>query len=337
MRTVAVHGNNGFARRWPACAEDLGLVVRRVDAFSPKLWDDLAGCDAFLWSLNHESRVDMEFGKNILWSLESHGLKVFPNHATAWHFDDKVAQHFHLSGLGIPMPSAWLFTDKTDALRFADHVQYPIVFKLKRGAGAMNVCLVRDNKHAKRLIRLMFSRGVRTQPVGETALRALGRGAGVSSSRASLLSRGRRAASRLLAKWLDADRDRGYVFFQEFIPGNTHDTRVTIIGQRAFTFERQNRQGDFRASGSGHVRYPEPNEVPLDMVGLAFAVCEKLKAQCLAFDFVRDISGKPLILEISFSFKAAVVEKCPGYFDSSLCWHPDSPPPEELMLRDLFG
>lgn len=46
-----------------------------------------------------------------------------------------------------------------------------------------------------------------------------------------------------------------YVYFQDFIPGNDFDTRVTIIGDRAFGFTRNVRPGDFRASGSGNVGY----------------------------------------------------------------------------------
>ena len=35
--------------------------------------------------------------------------------------------------------------------------------------------------------------------------------------------------------------DKNYIYFQEFIPGNEFDTRVTVIGDRAFAFRRMNR------------------------------------------------------------------------------------------------
>ena len=44
----------------------------------------------------------------------------------------------------------------------------------------------------------------------------------------------------------DRDGRRGYVYFQDFIPDNQFDTRVTVIGNRAFAFIRKVRPGDFR-------------------------------------------------------------------------------------------
>ena len=46
---------------------------------------------------------------------------------------------------------------------------------------------------------------------------------------------------------------RDYLLVQEFLPGNGFDTRITVIGNRAFGFRRFNRPDDFRASGSGRI------------------------------------------------------------------------------------
>ena len=52
------------------------------------------------------------------------------------------------------------------------------------------------------------------------------------------------------------ESQRSYILWQEFIPDNQRDFRVTIIGRRyAFVFWRNNRPGDFRASGSGLIDY----------------------------------------------------------------------------------
>ena len=46
-------------------------------------------------------------------------------------------------------------------------------------------------------------------------------------------------------------KEREYVYFQEFLPGNNFDIRIIVIGDKAFGLKRMVRKGDFRASGSG--------------------------------------------------------------------------------------
>src|SRR5690606_15154424 len=50
-------------------------------------------------------------------------------------------------------------------------------------------------------------------------------------------------------------REKGYLYFQEFMPKNEFDTRLIVIGNRCFGIRRYNRTGDFRASGSGLIKY----------------------------------------------------------------------------------
>lgn len=50
-------------------------------------------------------------------------------------------------------------------------------------------------------------------------------------------------------------REKKYILFQEYLPDNEFDTRVTVIGNRAFAFRRFNRKKDFKASGSGEIDY----------------------------------------------------------------------------------
>jgi len=52
--------------------------------------------------------------------------------------------------------------------------------------------------------------------------------------------------------------------------------RSGVIGNRAFGFRRFNRQGDFRASGSGHLDW-DPKQVDPAFVRLAFAIADAVK------------------------------------------------------------
>ena len=54
---------------------------------------------------------------------------------------------------------------------------------------------------------------------------------------------------------------------------------------------------------------------------IAFDTTQKLKTQCLAYDFIYDINNNPLIVEISYGFSISGYINCPGYWDSSLEWH----------------
>lgn len=336
-RIVAVHGNNGFARDWPASAMRLGLEARQVNALAPGLWQELDGCEAFLWSVNQDDPTDLEFARSILLAVKQRGLRVFPDHATAWHFDDKVAQKYLLESVDAPLADTWTFFSRRDAIDFLESAHYPLVFKLRRGAGSLNVRLVRDVGEGKALVARMFGRGMSAHPVAAGASRALQRARQSRPGEGSLAARARRAARALWRKVGAGQRERGYVLLQRFVPDNDRDVRVTVIGERAFVFFRGVRPNDFRASGSGRIVYPGPTDVPLDMVEEAFRVTRAIGSQAMAFDFVRDVeNGRPLLLEISFTFVRSAVEACAGYLTPELEWREGSFRPADLTLGDLM-
>ena len=114
-------------------------------------------------------------------------------------------------------------------------------------------------------------------------------------------------------------RERGYVYFQDFIPDNSFDVRVIVIDRKAFALKRIVRANDFRASGSGDFKYAK-EEFDERCIKIAIKICQKLTAQCLAFDFVFDITNHPLIIEISYGFAKEGYDSCPGFWDENLKW-----------------
>jgi glutathione synthase/RimK-type ligase-like ATP-grasp enzyme len=113
-------------------------------------------------------------------------------------------------------------------------------------------------------------------------------------------------------------REKGYVYFQEFIPNNEFDVRIVIIGEKALGEKRFVRKNDFRASGSGLFSY---EGIDPKTVKIAFDISKQLKTQCLAFDFIYDKFYNPLIVEISYGFGVEGIGKVPGYWDQDLIWH----------------
>ena len=130
--------------------------------------------------------------------------------------------------------------------------------------------------------------------------------------------------------------ERGYIYFQDFIPNNDFDIRVIVIGKRAFALKRMVREGDFKASGSGNMKF-EKSEFDERCVQIAFDTSEKLKSQCLAYDFIFDENKVPLIVEVSYGFAVDAYDACPGYWDENLDWHEGKFIPQEWMIEDLMS
>lgn len=123
--------------------------------------------------------------------------------------------------------------------------------------------------------------------------------------------------------------------FQQFMPDNTTDTRIAVIGSRAFGFVRNVRRNDFRASGSGSIVYDRARIDP-ECVQIAFRVSDALKAQCIALDFVKDTQGRPCVVDISYGFVPEAVHATGGYWDRDGRWCEGAFWPEHLILDDLL-
>ena len=130
-------------------------------------------------------------------------------------------------------------------------------------------------------------------------------------------------------------RQKGYIYFQDFLPDNKFDTRITVIGNRAFGFKRNNRPNDFRASGSGQIIY-DTEGIDKRCIAIAFGIVAKLNAQSLAFDFILDKNHDPQITEISYCYQNKAIYDCPGYWDDKMSWHESHVWPEDAILIDLL-
>lgn len=239
-----------------------------------------------------------------------------------------------LEAIGAPLVPSYVFYDKQEALAWAKATIYPKVFKLKGGAGAANVRLVRSEGEARKLIGKAFGRGF-PQYDRFTALKERFRK--FRQKQASffyvLKGIGRLLYTTDFAK--QQPNERGYVYFQEFIPGNDSDLRVIVIGGRAFAVKRFVRENDFRASGSGAIEFSR-EAMDERCVALAFEVNKKLGAQVVAYDFVHDEAGNPLIVEICYGFAVEPYDACPGYWDEGLNWVEGGFVPQEWMVALLL-
>jgi len=317
---IAIHHRQGsFSDRWIAYCINQNIDYKIVNCYASDIIAQLEDCDALMWHHSHVDYKDTLFAKQLLYSVAQSGKKTFPDFKTNWHFDDKVGQKYLFEAIGAAMVASYVFYTREDALKWIENTTFPKVFKLRGGSGSQNVKLVNSSSHAKRLVRRAFGNGF-TQFDRLSYLKERFRkyDEGQNSILGAFKGLGRLFIPTEFAQM--HGREKGYIYFQDFIPNNQFDIRVIVILGKAFAAKRMVRKNDFRASGSGNILY-EMEHLPIDSIKLAFQLAFKLQSQCVAFDFIYNNSGNPLVIEMSYGFPTFATDPCIGYWDESLKFH----------------
>lgn len=336
-RLIAIHDNDSpvlFHHRWVAYCEANSIPYKRVNCYANDIIEQLKGCDALMWHYHQNTPRDIVMAQPLLFALEQSGMKVFPDFNTAWHFDDKVGQKYLLEALKADLVPTWVFYDEQEALRWTDQTDFPKVFKLRGGAGSQNVRLVNSRAAARKLIRRAFGRGFppydawgslkerwRQFSLGKTGFGDIIKG---------LIRLGYAPPYARLK-----GNERNYLYFQEFLPGNDSDIRIVVIGDKAFGIKRLVRKNDFRASGSGYILY-DKEEIDERCIRFSFDYSQRLKAQCVAYDYVFDANRNPQLVEVSYGFAVAGYDPCTGYWDENLDWHSGAFNPYGWMVEMML-
>jgi len=314
---IGIHHTKGlYGDLWIPYCESKGIDYKLVDCYQSDIIEQLSDCDALMWHFSHKSPKAVKFAKELLYSVQASGKKVFPEFNSLWHFDDKLGQKYLFEAIGAPHPPSYAFYTKKEALQWAAKTTYPKVFKLRNGSTSENVKLVKTKRHAVRLIRKAFGRGFKHY-YGWANLKERFRKYRLGITPLWEVIKG---ILRLFwpteYAWVTG-REKGYVYFQDFIPGNDSDFRIFVIGDRAYAVKRLVRKNDFRASGSGYYLF-DKELFSIEIIKQAFEISKKLQTQCLVFDFVL-LDDKPVVLEISYGTQPDWHE-CTGYYDSELNW-----------------
>jgi len=334
MKIAIYHREGSFSNRWITYCNKEGIDYKIVDVYQDNIIQQVSDCNAFMWHFNHINEKDTLFAKQLLFALESAGKIVYPSINLAWHFDDKLAQKYLLEAIDAPLITSKIFYRKKDALAGMKGMNFPIVFKQRGGAGSQNVKLIKSKSSAIRNINKAFGKGFPQYNAR-----------GVLKDRFQKYRNGDdtllgviKGAIRLIypTKFSKLKgNEKGYIYFQKFIPNNVSDTRIIVIGNRAFGVKRMVRENDFRASGSGIKKY-EKEEIDRRSIKIAFEIAEKLSFDCIGFDFVYDENNTPLIVEMGYGFAIEFYDPCPGYWDKQLNWHDGFFIPQEWMIDDII-
>ena len=337
---LAIHNSkSGFHPRWVKYCQEQNIAYKLVNCYANDLIAQLQDCTALMWHHGQSNSKDILIARQILFALEHSGFKVFPNFKTGWHFDDKVAQKYLLESIDAPMVKSYAFYDKKEALNWLETTTFPKVFKLRGGAGSANVKLAKTKNKAVQLINKAFGKGFRQYDKWQNLKDRIKKYKSGKTSFFDVL----KGVARLniepdFSKTIGSER--GYVYFQDFIPNQDSDIRIIVVGDKAFALKRMVRKGDFRASGSGEIYY-DRKLIDDRCIQLAFDVNKKIKSQSLVLDFIFDQQSNPLLVELSYGFSADAYDRCPGYWDSDLNWHEGVFNPQgwmvEEVLKDLEG
>lgn len=333
---IAIHQDHGsFSDRWIAYCEEENIPYKIVNCYENDIASQLNDCDGLMWHWSLNDYKALLFARQFSFALEKKGTNIFPDVNSSWHYNDKLGQKYLLEAIDAPMVKSYVFYTKTEALEWIDTAKFPKVFKLRGGSSSINVSLVNTKYKARRLVKKAFGSGFsqinrinrvknriwefKKEPSLPHFIKIIG-----GFARIFIPNEIERFSHN----------EKGYIYFQDFIPNNKYDTRLVVVGDRCFGVRRFCRKGDFRASGSG-VFDATPSLIDKRCVQIAFEVAKSIGSQSLAFDFVHD-EENPKIIEISYCFPLGAADNCAGYWDSNLIWHDEIINAEVFMIQDFI-
>jgi len=187
------------------------------------------------------------------------GKICYPSAAQALLYEDKSLEAYITGVCGLPFANAIISHSEEDALAMIEKARYPLVSKINHSSGSVGVELVRTPQKARRIVGQAFSRKGRKTHI----------------------------------PWF---RQKGYVYFQDYVPNDGYDIRVLMVGRMAFGYYRKVLSGDFRASGMDTV---EKRGLPEEAIRVARAAQRCLRVPHLVVDMVHALDGRYVIIEFS--------------------------------------
>ena len=308
-----------------------------IDPNSDSLFNEIKECSHLLFRHSQGDTDILIYDAIFNIAQNIYHLKCFPNFETFWIYENKIKEYYLLKSFDFPIIDSYIFWNYDQADAFIKKTQFPIVAKLPKGASSSNVVIVNSINDGKKIINQVFNKGVKTHTLESRSNLASFAKAGIFKYGKALLK------SHLINMGILKDKvdypewqiQKDSILFQKYLPNNSFDTRITVIGKRAFAFRRFVRKNDFRASGSGNFNL-DPDKIDTRCLEIAFSISKKLNFNTMAYDFIFDEDKKPYINEISYCFVDWVVQSCPGFWDENLSWHIGQNWPQYYQLSDFL-
>ncbi len=314
------------------------IEFQLIDPNSSLLLNNLKDCTHLIFRPSMGDTDKLIYDAIFYIAQNKYNIKCYPNFDTLWPHENKIKEYYLLKSHGFPIIDSYIFWTYDNARAFLHEAQFPVVAKLPKGAGSSNVILINSVKEGRKIIKHVFNRGVKSSGFRSRYNLTSITNVGLFKYskyiiKSVLINSGMIKDKSDYPKW---QIQKDAILFQKYLPDNTSDTRVTVIGDKAFAFRRFVRKNDFRASGSGKFDL-DPGKIDTKCIKLAFTISAKLNFDVMAYDFIYDKDKKPWINEISCGFIDWVVHSCPGYYDNNLKWHDGHFWPQQLQLQEFLG
>lgn len=324
-----------WTNRFIEFCEKEKIPYKIIDCYKSDIVTQLPKYSALVWHYSNFVISDMLEARNILMVASNMGLVTFPSLELNWHFDDKIAEMYALESVAAPMPQSWVFYLEDECVCWIrNKAKFPLVAKLKGGSGSNNVKLLKNRKEAIKYARRMFTRGL--APTPSLAYKAYSKFQ--SSKDISMVVK----RIKKIPEFLNTRRhgkmmpiEKGYCYFQEFIPNDGYDLKVVVIGDKMTFCARNVRKNDFRASGGGDC-YHDRSLLTDNVIDSAFRVANKLNMECIGFDYVVDrATGKGKIIEMCYGFDYQVQFDLGAYVDRDHVWHEERVSVPDEIIKSI--
>lgn len=276
-------------KKFAEILENRNLDFKLIDIEKNDWLSQIGNIKYVIWRPNlsepylRQAREKLYILENIL------NKKVYPNQKTIWHYDNKNAEYYLAKIAGIKMPQSFISYSYEDSLDYIKNCKYPLVSKAAGGAGSRNVRLLKNLWEAKNELDYLFNRNLKNKL-------------------------NRKILSKFGIMHTKYDFQKNYVNYQEFIPNNIRDFRITTIGGKyAFAFYRKNRDKDFRASGSGKIDH-NPEGHDLNAIKYFLSISRKNHFDTMCYDIL--YKEKDFVTtEFSYIFVDEPIYNCTGYYE----------------------
>ncbi|MDD2279767.1 MAG: hypothetical protein PHS05_11985 [Bacteroidales bacterium] len=219
------------------------------------------------------------------------GYKVFPSYDELRIYENKRYFAYWAKANQLPHPQTCVFYSKKESVAFSKKCNYPIVAKLNIGASGNGVKIIKSSKELGAYIDRAFSEGIASR-IGPK----LGKGKLFSRLWNKILHP-KQLINRLKTySQIAADKQKGFVVFQEFIP-HDFEWRAVRIGDSFFAHKKL-KVGE-KASGTLLKEYSKP---PLKLLGFVKEVTDKFNFRSVAVDIFETPAGDYLVNEIQCIF-----------------------------------
>lgn len=218
-------------------------------------------------------------------------IPIFPVYTSALVYENKNALHYVLSAHSVPMPLTKVFYAQAEAMDYIKSCDYPFIAKKIIGAAGLGVVKIKNYQQAALYVKRAFSTGIGSKTGPDLRKPNL-----LTRIVIGIFKKGYLKQKLLSYKSALTEKQKGFVFFQEYIP-HAYEWRVVRIGCSYFAHKKLANDG--MTSGFLLKEYGEP---PLPLLNFVKEVSERIGIDSAAYDLFETSDGSYLVNEVQAIF-----------------------------------